>query len=112
MTIYSLVIGLLLIILGGLMRMRKGDFLLSRYESFHKIIRKKQFTLDREGLSRFYTVFYWIEGTLFIIIALLEFIEAFTSESSSIWAYGFAIAFGILGILYCNITTKFLNFED
>ena len=112
MTIYSLIIGLFLIILGVLMKMRKVDFLLSRYESFHKIFRKKQFTLDREGLSRHYTVFYWIEGSLFLIIALLEFIEAFTSENSSIWAYSFAIALGILGILYCNITTKFLNFED
>ena len=75
MEVYSIIISIVLFILGFLMTFGQLDFLIDRYESFHRFIRKKKFNVDREGLSNFYAILFFVLGIPFLIGAIIGFIN-------------------------------------
>jgi len=108
---YSLYVGIILCILGILMRARQLDFLIDRYEVFHKAIRKRNLSVDREGLSKFYSKLFFILGVILLIAAFIQFIKPNDYELITTWIYIALIAIGIIGILYCNLTNRFLKYN-
>jgi hypothetical protein len=104
-------VGIILCILGILMRIGKLNFILSRYESFHKAIRKRNFTVDRDSLSKFYFFEFLILGGLLLIAGIIHAILPENNEFNSYWIYIVIISIGIIGMLYCNFSNRFLNFD-
>ena len=109
MPIYALIIGIVLWMLGFLMIFGQLSFLISRYETFHKFIRRKDFSIDREGLSKFYSILYFVTGIPLLIGAIIGFINLDLYKTTSIWVYIAALVVGVIGIVYCNISNRFLK---
>lgn len=109
---YSLYVGLILCFLGILMRARKLDFLMARYEFFQMAIRKKNLSVDRERLSKFYSYFFIILGGILLIAAIIQFIIPEMSKGITFWIFIVVAAVGIIGILYCNLTNRYLKYDS
>jgi len=108
---YLLYIGLILCVLGILMRAHRLDFIIGRYEGFHKVIRKKTLSVDREGLSKYYSNLFLILGSILLIAAIIHLIKPEISELITLWIYVAVLVVGIIGILYCNLTNRFLKYD-
>lgn len=108
---YALYIGIVLCILSILMRLRKLDILLGRYEGFQKVFRKKPFNLDREGLSKYYSILYLVVGVILLIGGVIILIGPNNVDTITNVTYIVVIVIGLLGMLYLNLTDRFLNFE-
>ncbi len=102
---YVLVV-IILEIMAWLMRIRKLDILISRYESFQKLIRRRSFTVDKAGVANYYSY-------LFAFSGLSVFLSLFIDTSKFVsWI---VIAFFVIiasGVLYLNIGKKYLVFEE
>ena len=107
--IYILIVGIVLCVLGILMKVGWLNFLIDRYEGFQKAIRRKKFIVDREGVSRFYTGLFFVLGALILIVAIIGFVAPDSYELISIWIYVAIIALGITGLLYLNLSNRFLK---
>ncbi|NVM16987.1 MAG: hypothetical protein HWN80_04675 [Candidatus Lokiarchaeota archaeon] len=107
--IYVLIIGIVLCVLGILMRVGWLNFLIDRYEGFQKVIRRKKFSVDREGVSKFYTGLFFVLGASLLIVAIIGFITLDSYKLISIWIYLAIIAIGITGILYLNLSNRFIK---
>ncbi len=107
--IYMLVIGIVLCLLGILMRVGFLNFLIDRYEAFHRAIRKKKFSVDREELSRFYSILFFVLGIPLLIGAIIGFINPDVYEIFSTWLFVAIAVVGIIGILYCNVNNRFIK---
>ncbi|MHA1912476.1 MAG: hypothetical protein ACTSYA_12375 [Candidatus Kariarchaeaceae archaeon] len=109
----ALIVGIVLCGLGILMMFTNLlIFIIARFESFHKVIRKKEFKVDKEGLSKFYAILWIVLGVLLIIGAIIGFISHESYESFSMWLFVVIIAIGFTGILYCNISNRFIQYEE
>ena len=109
MEVYSIIISIVLFVLGFLMIFGLLDFLIDRYEVFHKIIRKKEFSVDREGLTNFYSILFFVSGIPLLIGGIIGFINPELYETFSIWLFVAVAAIGIIGILYCNVSNRFIK---
>ncbi|MHA1929395.1 MAG: hypothetical protein ACTSV2_12540 [Candidatus Thorarchaeota archaeon] len=111
MDYYFLIIGLILIILAMSMRFRKVDFLIDRFSFFQKVIRKGNFEVDREALSKYYSVLFSVPGVILLIGTVLLYIypSIYDTLSPILWITLISIA--ILGILYANVSKRFLVYE-
>lgn len=109
MEVYSLIIGIVLWVLGFLMIFGWLDFLINRYEVFHKAIRKKEFSVDREGLSKFYSILFFVLGTPLLIGAIIGFINSELYKTFSIWLFVAVAVIGMIGIVYCNVSSRFIR---
>jgi VIT1/CCC1 family predicted Fe2+/Mn2+ transporter len=105
--IYVLITGIVLCVLGILMKVGWLNFLIDRYEGFQKAIRRKKFSVDREGVSRFYTGLFFVLGAFILIVAIIGFVAPDSYELISIWMFASIIAIGITGILYLNLSNRF-----
>ena len=56
--IITLIVGLVLCVLGLLMLAGLLNFIIDRYEGFHQAVRKKEFSVDKKGLAKFYAILY------------------------------------------------------
>jgi len=113
MEIYALIIGIVLCVLGILMKLGWLKFLIDRYEGFHKAIRKNKFSVDKEGLSKFYSILFFVIGVPLLIVAIIGFIIPDSFKLISTWIYVVLIVIGISGILYLNISNRFIKpFEN
>ncbi len=113
MEVYSIIISIVLFILGFLMTFGQLNFLIDRYEVFHKAIKKKEFSVDREGLSNFYAILFFVLGIPLLIGAIIGFINPELYETFSVWLFVAVAVVGIIGILYCNISDRFIrSIED
>jgi len=109
MEIYALIIGIVLCVLGILMIVGQLNFLIDRYEGFHKVIRKKKFSVDKEGLSKFYSILFFVLGVPLLIVAIIGFIIPDSFKLISTWIYVALLVIGIIGILYCNLSNRFIK---
>lgn len=109
----TLIIGIVLCGLGILVMFTNLlNFFIARFEFFHKAIRKKEFSVDREGLSKFYAILWIVLGVPLIIGAIIGFINPESYKSFSMWLYIVILAIGFIGILYCNFSNRFIQYEE
>ena len=106
--IYLLLIGVILCVLGILMRVGWLNFLIDRYEGFQKAIRRKKFLVDREGVSKYYSILFFSLGIYLVIVAIFGFLMPESLKLISIWMY-VAVAIGLTGILYLNVSNRFIK---
>ncbi|MCK5304218.1 MAG: DUF3784 domain-containing protein [Candidatus Heimdallarchaeota archaeon] len=112
MAIYALIVGIILCALGILMIFGQPSFLIARYETFQKFIRKKMVGVDKEGLSKFYSILFVVTGVPLIIGAIIGFINPDIYELFSIWLYIALAGIGIIGIVYCNVGKRFIKYKE
>jgi len=74
-------------VLGILMKVGWLNFLISRYEGFQKAFRKKEFTVDKEGVSNFYSILFFVTGIPLLIGAIIGFIKPDLSKDIYIWIF-------------------------
>jgi hypothetical protein len=109
---YALYIGIALCVLSILMRLGMLDFLLGRYEGFQKVFRKRSFNLDRKGLSNYYSILFLVVGALLLIGGVIILIGPNNVDIITNVTYIVVIVIGLFGMLYLNLTSKFLNIDD
>jgi hypothetical protein len=102
---YMYLVAAVLLVMAVLMRVRKLDFLLFRYQTFQNTFRKGTFNLDEEGLSRAYTY-------IFIFSAVIVVIYALTREMLGFWGEVVLFIAVFAQLFYLNVTKKFLVFEE
>jgi hypothetical protein len=109
MEIYMLIVSITLFVLGFLMMLGMLDIIINRYEGFHRAIRKKEFSVDRKGLSNYYAILFFILGIPLLIGAIIGFINSELYNSFAIWLFVAVAVVGIVGILYCNVSSRFIK---
>ena len=112
MEIYALIVGIVLCVFGILMIFGQPSFLLARYEFFQKSIRKKMVEADREGLSKFYSILFFVTGFPLIIGAIIGFINSDIFELFSLWLFIALAGIGLIGIIYCNVNSIIIKYEE
>ena len=106
---YPLIVGIVLCVFGILIKVGWLNFLIDRYEWFHKAIRKKKFSVDKEGLSKFYSILFFALGVPLLIVAIIGYIIPDIYKVISTWTYIAVLAIGITGILYINLSNRFIK---
>ena len=110
MEIIALVIGIVLCLLGIIMLIFPRNFIIDRFEGFHKAIRrKKEIVVNKEGLSKFYAILYFVLAIPLLILGIIGFINTDLSITIYIWIFVAVAVFGVIGILYCNLTKQFIK---
>jgi hypothetical protein len=109
MQIYMLIVGIILCLLGLLMLLGQLNFLIKRYEWFHNAIRKQKISVKRLALSKYYAILFFIAGIPLMIGGIIGFINPDNFKLFSIWLYITIAVIGVLGILYCNISNRFIK---
>lgn len=104
-----LIAGIVLWVLGFFMIFGQLGFILARYGSFQKFIRRKEISVDKEGLSKFYSILFFISGTPLLIGAIIGLIRTDMDMWTFIWLFIAVAIIGVIGILYCNISTRFIK---
>ena len=94
------------------MILRFLDILLIRYEIFQKFIRRKELSVNKDGLSKYYSAIFFVLGTPLIVGAIIGLINTETSDLVYIWLFLSVAALGIIGILYCNLTSRFIEYTE
>ena len=108
---YLIIAGIVLCTLGVLMIFGQPSFLLARYEWFQKLFRKTMKSADREILSKFYAILFFVTGIPLSIGAIVGFIVPDTFQLASLWLM---VAVGVIGIsiaLYINVSKRFIIYE-
>lgn len=97
---------IILWVMAILMWIRKFDILIFRYEGFQKVIRKRSFTVNKEGVAKYYSIVFGIAGFVPLFYMLSSEVDFL------IWVvYGLFIAL-IGSIVYLNITNRYLTFSE
>ncbi|MHA1345819.1 MAG: hypothetical protein ACTSVO_14110 [Candidatus Heimdallarchaeaceae archaeon] len=107
--IYALIAAIVLFALGFLMILGWVNFIIYRYESFQRIFRKKDFSVNKEGLSKYYSILFFVTGTPLLIGAIIGLINPNMFSLFSIWLFVAVAAIGIVGIVYCNVSNRFIK---
>jgi len=85
------------------------NLLIDRYEGFQKAIRKNKLVVDKKGVSNFYSILFFLIGIPLLILAIIGFILPDTYKLISTWMYLVLIVIGISGILYLNLSKRFIK---
>ena len=109
MAVYPLIVGIVLCALGILMKVGWLNFLISRYEGFQKFFRKKKFSVDKEGVKKFYSILFFVVGVPLLIVAIIGFIIPDSFKLMETWIYVALIVIGISGMLYLNLGNRFIK---
>lgn len=107
--IYALIIAIVLFALGFLMILGWLNFIIYRYEFFQRIFRKKDFSVNKEGLSKYYSILFFVTGTPLLIGAVIGLINPDMFSLFSTWLFVAVAAIGIVGIVYCNVSNRFMK---
>lgn len=108
---YLLIAGIVLCTLGILMMVGQPSFLLARYEWFQKLFRKTMKSVDREKLSKLYSILFLVTGIPLSIGAIVGFIVPDTFQLFYLWLL---LAVGVIGIsiaIYINVSKRFIIYE-
>jgi membrane protein required for beta-lactamase induction len=108
---YVLYVGIIMCVLAILMKLNVLNFVIARFEAFHKAIRKKPFSVDKKGLSNYYFILFLFVGVMFLIVALVQYIEPANIDTISLVLYILVIVIGLSGMLYMNISNRFIQYE-
>ncbi|MHA1127047.1 MAG: hypothetical protein ACTSO7_16220 [Candidatus Heimdallarchaeota archaeon] len=109
-TIITLIVGIVLILLGMYVIVYRQNFIVKRFEGFHKSIRrKKKISVNLEGLSIFYAILYFIVAIPLLVIAIIGFIDTELPFMDFVWVFVAVAIVGVIGILYCNLSKRFIQ---
>lgn len=98
-----LVTGVVLFAMAPLMKLGLLDFIVLRYERFHRFIRKnKALRVDREPFRNAHSVVYATTGVLVTVSGLTKNWIPFVV----------AVVAGVMVSLYINLSTRFFIYED
>lgn len=100
---------LVLITLGFIMLIGWLNFVIIRYEAFHRFIRKKEFRVEKERLKIFYSIIFFVTGVPLFIGAIIGLAIQHLFDVYSLWLYIAVAAIGLIGILYSNISNQFIK---
>jgi len=110
MEIISLVTGIVLCLLGIFMIISQQNFIVNRYEGFHKAIRRnKKISIEKERLAKFYAILYFVLAVPLLVCAIIGFIKPDVFELIYIWLFVAVGALGLIGIFYCNLSKRFIQ---
>lgn len=108
--IIALTVGIVLCLLGFFVILSPTNILVKRFEGFHKAIRrKKKISVDKEGLSKFYAIMFFVLSVPLLTGAIIGFIKPDIFKLFSTWLFVAVAVLGLLGILYCNISNRFIK---
>jgi len=109
MEVYTLIIGIVFCVLGVFMKLGWLNILISRYEWFHKAIRKKEITVNKKGVTNFYTILFFVLGVFLLILGIVGFTSPnLILDEISLWIWVGVIVIGVIAILYLNISRRFI----
>ncbi|MFX0034797.1 MAG: hypothetical protein ACFE9I_04045 [Candidatus Hermodarchaeota archaeon] len=72
--IYTLVAGIVLCVLGVKMLVWTKNFIVLRYEGFHKLIRKKEIEVKYKKLNIYFAILFFITTIPLLTIAIIGFV--------------------------------------
>jgi len=107
--IFALIVGIVLCLLGVFVIVFRENFIVKRFEAFHKGIRKKKISINKKGLSIFYAILYFTVAIPLLVLAIIGFINPNLSEMVFVWVFVAVAATGLIGILYCNLSKRFIQ---
>ncbi|MHA1196145.1 MAG: DUF3784 domain-containing protein [Promethearchaeota archaeon] len=109
MVVYTLIVGLVFCVLGVFMKLGWLNFLILRYELFHKVARKKEFTVNKKGLANFYTILFFVIGVPLLILGIVELtISDLYPYEISLWIWVTCLVIAFIAILYVNLSQRFI----
>ncbi len=106
--VYTLIAGIVLCVLGILMLVWSKNFIVMRYEGFHKLIRKKEIEVKYRKLNIYFAILYFITAIPLLTIAIIGFVSVIPNKTYY-WVYIADAGFGLIGILYANISKQFIQ---
>ncbi len=109
--IYTLVAGIVLCVLGIMMLVWTKNFIVLRHEGFHKLIRKKKIEVKYKKLNIYFAILYFITAIPLLTIAIIGFVIEIPNKTY-FWIYIADAGFGLIGILYANISKQFIQYLD
>jgi uncharacterized membrane protein YoaK (UPF0700 family) len=98
--------------MGVMMIFGQPRFILRRYESFHRFFRKQDISVDEKKLSKFYSILYFVTSIPLLVGAIIGFINNEMFKEFSLWLVIAVVVIGVAGIIYCNISKRFLKTID
>ena len=104
-----LIVGIILGLLGFLMLLGALNFIIKRYEWFHNAVRKQKITVEKNALSKFFASLLFVTGVPLVIGGIIGFINQDLFKIFSLWLYIAVGVIGIIGILYCNLSRRFIK---
>jgi hypothetical protein len=106
--IVSLSIGIVLFMLGIMMLIWTKNFIIMRFEGFHKAIRKKEIDIKYRRLAVYNAILYFIMAIPLLSIAIIGFVNEM-EYLTYVWVFVPVAVLGLIGILYSNISKKFIQ---
>ena len=106
--VYTLIAGIVLCVLCFMMIVWTKNFIIMRYEWFHKLIRKKEIKAKYKELSIYFAILYFITAIPLVTIAILGFV-IIIPDKTYFWIYIADAGFGLIAILYANISKQFIQ---
>ncbi|MHA1737624.1 MAG: hypothetical protein ACTSXA_03480 [Candidatus Heimdallarchaeota archaeon] len=108
--IITLIVGIVLCLLGIFMLIVPRNFIVSRYEGFHKAIRRnKEISVEKERLAKFYAILYFVLAVPLLTLAIIGFTNKEIFDLIYIWLFVAVATLGLIGILYCNLSKRFIK---
>ncbi|MHA1555723.1 MAG: hypothetical protein ACTSPM_02195 [Candidatus Heimdallarchaeota archaeon] len=106
--VYSLAVGIILFMLGIMMLIWTKNFIILRFEGFHKGIRKKKIVINYRALATYNAILYFITAIPLLTTAIIGFVKEIP-VNTYIWIYVAVAVVGLVGILYSNISKQFIQ---
>jgi len=109
--VYTLIAGIVLCVLGIMMLVWTKNFILMRFESFHKFIRKNEIEIKYRRLAVFNAILYFVTAIPLLTTAIIGFVIEIP-YMTYVWIFIAVAVFGLVGILYSNISNQFIQSLD
>ena len=106
--IYTLIAGIVLCLLGIMMLVWTKNFIVLRYEGYHKLIRKKEIEVKFKKLNIFFAILYFVIAIPLLTVAIIGFVIEIP-DLTYVWIYVACASFGLIGILFANISKQFIQ---
>lgn len=106
--VVALAAGIVLFLLGIMMLIWTKNFIILRFEGFHKGIRKKKIEIKYRELAVFNAILYFVTAIPLLTTAIIGFISELEIMTYVWVSIGVAIL-GVIGILYSNLSKQFIK---
>lgn len=111
-SIWVFITGMVLAILGFLVKYALFDVIILRYVWFQKLVHKKKLTVDKSGLRQIYALLLLSCGGIFIFGGLFGYFGPSDLYIIAITAYIGGIVIGVSLGGYILFTRRYLKFEE
>jgi hypothetical protein len=101
-------VAIVLCILAILFRVDKLGFIISRYRSFQRFIRRRKLDVDRKAVTICYSNIILIGALILFIGIIAQLMFPIDSEVISFWTWIAIIPYAICAELYITINKRFI----